>query len=152
MNIQYTQESMEDSIKKFVNSINSQKKFISMLKPAFGNCNIETKELTLKFHVDEWMLNPQNALHGGITTAIFDTTFGYLAHYFSENRFVTTITLTTNYLKPIWLNDDIEVTGRIVSLGKNIVNLIGEIKIPERNVVAGTATASFMILQNKYYK
>ena len=76
MNIQYTQENMEDNIKNFVNSINSQQKFISMLKPAFGNCNIETKELTLKFHVDEWMLNPQNALHGGITTAIFDTTFG----------------------------------------------------------------------------
>lgn len=147
----YNQEHMEESIKHFINSINNQKKFISYVNPQFKSCDFTNKELVLKFNIKEWELNPQNSLHGGITASVLDTTFGYLAHYFSENRYVTTISLTTNYLKPIWKNDTIEVHGKIASLGKNIVNLTGEINIPERNIIAATATASFMILQNKFY-
>ncbi len=147
----YNQEHMEESIKHFINSINNQKKFISYVNPQFKSCDFTNKELVLKFNIQEWELNPQNSLHGGITASVLDTTFGYLAHYFSENRYVTTISLTTNYLKPIWKNDTIEVHGKIASLGKNIVNLTGEINIPERNIIAATATASFMILQNKFY-
>ncbi len=147
----YNQEHMEESIKHFINSINNQKKFISYVNPQFKSCDFINKELVLKFNIQEWELNPQNSLHGGITASVLDTTFGYLAHYFSENRYVTTISLTTNYLKPIWKNDTIEVHGKIASLGKNIVNLTGEINIPERNIIAATATASFMILQNKFY-
>lgn len=147
----YNQEHMEESIKHFINSINNQKKFISYVNPQFKSCDFTNKELVLKFNIQEWELNPQNSLHGGITASVLDTTFGYLSHYFSENRYVTTISLTTNYLKPIWKNDTIEVHGKIASLGKNIVNLTGEINIPERNIIAATATASFMILQNKFY-
>lgn len=147
----YSQEHMEESIKHFIKSINSQKKFISYVNPQFKSCDFINKELVLKFNIQEWELNPQNSLHGGITASVIDTTFGYLTHYFSENRYVTTISLTTNYLKPIWKDDIIEVHGKIASLGKNIVNLIGEIIIPERNIIAATATASFMILQNKFY-
>lgn len=147
----YSQEHMEESIKHFIQSINNQKKFISYVNPQFKSCDFINKELVLKFNIQEWELNPQNSLHGGITASVLDTTFGYLTHYFSENRYVTTISLTTNYLKPIWKDDTIEVHGKIASLGKNIVNLIGEINIPERNVIAATATASFMILQNKFY-
>lgn len=147
----YNQKHMEESIKHFINSINNQKKFISYVNPQFKSCDFINKELVLKFNIQEWELNPQNSLHGGITASVLDTTFGYLAHYFSENRYVTTISLTTNYLKPIWKNDTIEVHGKIASLGKNIVNLTGEINIPERNIIAATATASFMILQNKFY-
>ena len=147
----YNQEHMEESIKHFINSIKNQKKFISYVNPQFKSCDFINKELVLKFNIQEWELNPQNSLHGGITASVLDTTFGYLAHYFSENRYVTTISLTTNYLKPIWKNDTIEVHGKIASLGKNIVNLTGEINIPERNIIAATATASFMILQNKFY-
>ena len=152
MNEIYSQEHMEESIKKFVDDINRQDtRFMSFMKAEFVRCSLEKKELTLKFKVLEWELNSQNSLHGGIISSMFDSTFGFLGHYFSDNRYIATISLTTNYLKPIWKDEEIEVRVKISSLGKKVINLMGEMVIPKRNeTIAGTSTASFMILDHKY--
>ena len=145
----YTQKNMENTIKNNINIINEKKQFVSLLKPEFVKCNLINKELTIKFIVEEWELNPQNSLHGGITATIFDTTFGFLCKYFSNNNPITTISLTTNYLKPIWNGDIIKANTKIVSLGKNIINLTGEIFTNENDIISATSSASFMILKNK---
>ena len=42
---------------------------VPTLAPKFINCNYEEKSLTIEFKVNEWDLNPEGILFGGLTVS-----------------------------------------------------------------------------------
>ena len=123
---------------------------LAMLKPRFVSCDFEEQSACFAFDVYDWELNPEGNLHGGIISTGFDVSCGLLCHYFAKQRMVSTVTLSTTYLKPVRPDDTVLYRVKIVSLGHTLVSLTGEAWVKDRNVLAATCTTTFMILKKTF--
>ena len=146
-----TQSHMEKAVAYFVEKTTSEggSGIISLMNPAFFHCNALEKTLTIRYYVEDWELNPQGSMHGGLIAAAFDNTFGLLTHYFAKGNFITTVELSTKYLKPIPKGCHILIKAKICSIGRTISSLSGEAYIEETDTLASTSSSTFMILRNK---
>lgn len=122
---------------------------IQMMQPKFIGCNYENKEISVMFHVEKWELNPNGVMHGGLICTAFDTTYGMLTHYLANDHFITTVDLSTRYLKPIHLGSDLLIKVKACSVGRTLVSLTGEAYIVGEDVLAATSSSTFMILTHK---
>lgn len=123
---------------------------IPRLKPQYVGCNYKEKSLTIAYDVEEWEMNPENAMHGGIIVTSIDTAFGVLCHYFAQQNMVTTVTISTTYLKQIMLHDRIFVTVKATSIGRNLISMTAEVHTKRDNLLAATANTTFMILRHEF--
>lgn len=122
---------------------------INLMKLEYVECNLEEKTLTTRLHVVDWELNPQGSMHGGLVSTVFDTTFGLLTHYYAEHNFITTVELSTRYLKAIPKDCHILVKAKACHIGRTLVSLTGEIFIEETGILASVCNATFMIVRGK---
>lgn len=126
-----------------------QSGIIEMMQPKFIDCNFETKEISVMFHVEKWALNPQGSMHGGLVSTAFDTTYGMLTHYLAKDCFITTVDLSTRYLKPIPLGSDLLIKAKACSVGRTLVSLTAEGYVAGKDILAATSSSTFMLLRNK---
>lgn len=149
----HNQENMEEKIKYSLekNSKIHSIGVIPLLKPQFIGCSYEHKTLTIAFDVEEWELNPEMTMHGGLITTAFDTVFGLLTHYFADKHFVTTVNIGVTFLKPILLHDKLIIIVKTTSKGRTLVSLTAEGYLERENLLAATATTTFMILNKEFH-
>lgn len=95
------------------------------LKAAFYE--LETKELAAIFTPREEHQGYPGRLHGGVAGAILDETIGRAILIHHENVWGVTVELTTKYLKPIPLDEEIRVVGRITKDSSRLFEGTGEI-------------------------
>lgn len=118
---------------------NSKLCFVCGLKNPFGlKANFyvsETKELIAIFRPEEVHQSYPGRMHGGIASAILDETIGraILNHYQSEVWGVT-IELNVKFRKPIPLNEELKVIGRITKDDNRIFEGTGEIILQDGSV------------------
>ena len=117
------------------------------LKPRLVACNFAERTAEFAFDVMDWQLNPEGGLHGGILVTGFDVSFGLLTHYFAKQHMVSTVQVSTNFLKPIGPKDTIHYKVKINSLGRRIVSLTGEAWLERDDILAATASTTFMKLE-----
>lgn len=128
---------------------NSKLCFVCGLKNKFGiHAHFyitEQKELVAIFTPKEEHQSYPGRLHGGIASAILDETIGraILNHYEIEIWGVT-IELNVKFKKPIPLNQELKVIGRITSENSRMFEGSGEIILPNGEIAA---TA-----EGKYFK
>ncbi|MEA5082790.1 MAG: PaaI family thioesterase [Lachnospiraceae bacterium] len=151
INLKREQAIMEKTIETAIAVTKSKGKsgIIEMMGPKFFGCSYENKELSTVFHVEKWELNPQGSMHGGLVSTAFDTTFGILSHYHADDCFITTVDLSTRYLKPIPLGSDLIVKVKACSVGRTLVSLTGEAYLAGKDIIVATASSTFMILRDK---
>jgi uncharacterized protein (TIGR00369 family) len=78
-----------------------------------------------------------NLLHGGITTAILDETIGRAILIKSQGEvWGVTLEFTTRYKKPIPLDGELRVIGRITKMGKRVFEGTGELLLPDGEIAA----------------
>ena len=84
----------------------------------------------------------------------FDVTFGLTCHYYAKQHQITTVNLTTTFLKPVFLGDVVEYRVRITHLGRTLVSMMaeGHVNRKGKDVLIGTATATFMKLDKLFDK
>lgn len=118
---------------------NSKLCFVCGLKNPFGlKASFyvsETKELIAVFKPREVHQSYPGRLHGGIASAILDETIGraILNHYENEVWGVT-IELNVKFKKPIPLNEELKVIGRITKNESRIFEGTGEIILPNGQI------------------
>lgn len=118
---------------------NSKLCFVCGLKNLFGlKASFyvsETKELIAVFKPREVHQSYPGRLHGGIASAILDETIGraILNHYENEVWGVT-IELNVKFKKPIPLNEELKVIGRITKNESRIFEGTGEIILPNGQI------------------
>jgi len=76
-------------------------RFNSMIHPEFYSCSAKDRSLTAAFPVQEWMLNPNDTLHGGISGAAVDIVMSVLTRFLLKKRYTVTVQLNTNFLKVV---------------------------------------------------
>lgn len=116
-----------------------------LFDPKLVHCSFEKKELTLSFKVKDWQLNPGGELHGGMIITGFNTAFSLLANYFKNPDLLNTVNQNTVFLKPVLPTDTIEYHVRISSIGNNLIGMLGKAHIQRDNILAGTASATFVV-------
>jgi len=145
------QKRMEEAIKYMVEKTVSENgiEIIKLMKLEFVECNAEEKTLTTKIRVVDWELNPQGTMHGGLVATVFDTTFGLLTHYYAGQNFITTVDLSTRYLKAIPSNCNLLIKVKACHVGRTLASLTGEAFIEESGVLASVCNSTFMIVRGK---
>ncbi len=113
----------------------------------------EEKYLTLAFPISNRHLNPYGAMMGGLICTALDMAYGILIFALSDNDYIPpTVTMTTNFLNPVFLDDTLLVKAKIESWGKRIINMTatGMSKNTGKTVV--TSTASFVGIESMKHK
>lgn len=122
------------------------------LEPHFVSCDFAKKEACIAFEALPWELNPGGSLHGGIIMTCFDVSFGLTCHYFAKQYQISTVNLTTTFLKPVLLGDLVHYHVRITNLGRTLISMVAEAKVTRngKEILVGTATSTFMKLKKTF--
>lgn len=119
---------------------------IPRMDPRFVACDFAKGTAEFAYDVQEWELNPEDIIHGGMTSTALDTSMGSLAHYYTHLSAPTVVTVTMNvsFLKPIALGDTFHVKCQLDSLGRTLATVKAEVRLEKGDVLACIATATFM--------
>jgi len=98
---------------------------------------LENKELVCVFNPSDGHQSYPGRMHGGITTALLDETIGraIMMHH-KEMLWGVTVEFTTKFKKPIPLNQELRVVGRITNDTSRFFEGTGEILLPDGEVAA----------------
>ncbi len=119
---------------------------IPRMDPRFISCNFEKGTLDMAYDAQEWELNPENILHGGMISTALDTSMGFLAHYYTHLSAPTVVTVTMNvtFLKPVLAEDTFHIKCQLDSLGRTLATVKAEVRLERGDILACIATATFM--------
>lgn len=112
------------------------------LKSAFYET--ENNEVVAIFRSLEEHQSYPGRLHGGIASAILDETIGRAIMITDPNMWGVTVELNLKYKKPVPLNEELKVVGRITRDSRRVFEGTGEILL-SNGEIAVTA-------QGKYFK
>ena len=118
---------------------------IGRVQPGFVACSAENQTLTLRYAIEDWMLNPKRMLHGGMTATMLDNTLSLAARFYCRTNALSTVSLAVNYLRPVSAGEHVTVFAQVDKLGHRILFLSGCVYTQDGKKAA-TATGSFMVL------
>ena len=105
------------------------------LKSAFYE--LDNKELLCIVKPTEVHQSYPGRLHGGITTALLDETIGRaIMMRYEEMLWGVTVEFTTKFKKPIPLNEELRIVGRITSDTSRFFEGTGEVMLSNGEVAA----------------
>lgn len=92
-------------------------------------------------------MNPRYQMQGGIIGSLFDLAMGFLGAYYVEDSYLTTLDLTTHFIKPVPFGDTLVMDLELLSQGKTILNLRGTARLERSGILAAAAEGTFMIVK-----
>ena len=117
---------------------NSKMCLVCGLKNNFGLkasfYELENDELLAVFRPSEEHQSYPGRLHGGIASAVLDETIGRAILMKDRNLWGVTIQFNTRYRKPVPLDEEIRVVGRIDKLANRYFEGSGEILLKDGSV------------------
>jgi len=128
---------------------NSKNCFVCGLKNDMGLkasfYELENGEIVATFIALEEHQSYPGRLHGGVAGAVLDEVIGRAIMITHEDIWGVTIELSLRYKKPVPLNEELKVVGRITSDSSRIFEGTGELLLPNGDV-AVTAHGKYMKL------
>jgi len=106
---------------------------------------LETQELLAVFTGKNHHQSYPGRLHGGLTGAMLDETIGRAIMLDKPDIFGVTVELNVKYKRPVPLDEEVKVIGRIVKSNRKLFEGTGEI-ILQDGTIAATATGKYMIM------
>jgi acyl-coenzyme A thioesterase PaaI-like protein len=133
---------------------NSKLCFVCGLKNKFGiHAHFyvtEKDELIALFTPSEEHQSYPGRLHGGIASAILDETIGRaILNRYDEEVWGVTIDLNVKFKKPVPLNEELKVIGRITSENSRMFEGTGEIVLKNGDVVVSASGKYLKVSLNK---
>ena len=122
---------MNDILEAY-NKTNEFGRFLSMDYTVVSSGEIEMSKVTKN------LLATSKAMHGGALAGMMDAVVGVAALSVSslKGNIVSTVEFKINYLKPIFLNDELTGIGTVVSEGNRIIICKGDIFNQNKELVA----------------
>lgn len=118
------------------------------IKYELESVDSQNSSLTLKFAVEDWMMNPGGVLHGGMMSTILDITMGITSLSLS-GFYCSTVNMSISFLEPVPVGGNLLVTARSTRTGNTFVQLVGEAYSPMIGRLAATSTGVFIISREK---
>lgn len=95
-------------------------------------------KLTYKLIINKNHLATPIAVHGGVISSLMDAVLGVsaLSLVCTDKKIVSTIEMKLNFLNPVFLNDELIGTSKVLSFGKRIIIVEGEIHNQNGKLIA----------------
>lgn len=119
------------------------------LKLIFQETETEPNELVCRWFAAPPYKGLGRIVHGGIQSGLFDEIMGWTTHYLTRQVGVTSA-LTVQFLKPLYIEQEIEVRCRIASREGSRVNLAAEIK-NSRGDICTTAVGTYVVMDREKF-
>ena len=119
------------------------------LNAALEDCDDATQTLTLRYPLQDWQVNGLGTLHGGMINTMMDLTMSMAVYCFSRQTIPPTVSMTTNYLRPVPMEDFVLIRARLTSLGKRNATAYCEAIVPATGKVACTAIGTYAVIAKK---
>ncbi len=119
------------------------------MKAEFCSCDDAKQEVVLRFPLEDWEVNGLGTLHGGIASAMMDLVMSIAVFAFSRQTIPPTISMTTNYLRPIPMEGYVLIKANLTSLGKRNATAYCEAIIPSTGKVACTSIGTYAVIPKK---
>lgn len=119
------------------------------LNAALEDCDDATQTLTLRYPLQDWQVNGLGTLHGGMINTMMDLTMSMAVYCFSRQTIPPTVSMTTNYLRPVPMEDSVLIRARLTSLGKRNATAYCEAIVPATGKVACTAIGTYAVIAKK---
>ena len=115
-----SQEEMEQVMRDYFAQLPLRQigSFNIMMAPELRECSYAEKSLTLAFHIQPWMVNPNGGLHGGIAGAAMDIVMGILAFCYCGGVMSPTVSMTMDYLRTITPSHTLITKAYCTKVGK----------------------------------
>jgi uncharacterized protein (TIGR00369 family) len=125
-----------DDLSRQASSVNG------LMIPALVDVNPAEQSATLRFSVLPWEANRVSGLHGGIMAAMLDHTCGltascYLGHW------APTMSLSVEYIRPANMGDCLLATATLMSMGRRLIRMRGELRQESSGKLVATCSATF---------
>ncbi len=114
--------------------------------PELVSCDVENREIVLRFPLQSWQENGLGTLHGGIACAMMDLAMCVGVYCFSRTGVPPTVSMTVNYLRPVPMKDCVLMKIRVTSLGHRNATAYCEAVIPESGKPACTALGTYAVV------
>lgn len=113
------------------------------------SCDDEKKEIIFRFPLASWQINGLGTLHGGIANTMMDLAMSIAVYCFSRQSIPPTVSMSTNYLRPIPIEEYVHIRTSVTSIGRRNATAYCEAVIPSSGKVACTAIGTYAIVAPK---
>ena len=114
------------------------------MEPRFVGCSAEDKAMSVSFTAQEWMLNPNGTLHGGMISTATDIVLSVLARYLSKKRVMVTAQLSMNFLRTIPQGESFTVHATAEHVGRRSAVIQAYVTVNDSDKHAAVASAVLM--------
>ena len=119
------------------------------LKLVFHETQTEPGEVISRWKASPMFAGLGRILHGGIQSGLFDEIMGWATHHFSRQSGVTTA-LHVQFVRPVYVEQEIEVRCRIESQEGSKIHLAAEIR-NESGKVCARANGTYLLMEQKKF-
>ena len=119
------------------------------MHPELVSCDDESKTIVLRYPLQQWEVNGLGTLHGGIINTMLDLTMSIVVYCFSRETIPPTVSMSTNYLRPVPMEEYVYISAKLTSLGKRNATSYSEAIVPATGKVACTAIGTYAIVPKK---
>ncbi len=119
------------------------------LKPELAECDEENQTLTLAFPIQDWQINGIGTLHGGMINTMMDLTMCMVIYAFAPAGVPPTVSMTTNYLRPVPMEERVLIRARVTSIGKRNATAYCEAIVPATGKIACTAVGTYAVVTKR---
>lgn len=120
------------------------------LKLSFYRTDTEPEELVCKWFPSHLYKSFGKILHGGIQSGLFDEIMGWTTLHLTRQMGVTS-SISVEFIKPLYVEQDIEVRCRIASSEGSRINLVSEIR-NSRDEICSRATGTYVLMDPERFK
>ncbi|MCQ2545699.1 MAG: PaaI family thioesterase [Clostridia bacterium] len=113
-----------------------------MIDPEFVDCDTEKKSVRVRYKKFKWEDNGRGEVHGGVISAMMDTTMGINAIALTEGS-VSTSDMTISFLKP-FRGKAFIIESEAVQVGERVIRLIAKAFDEDTGKCLAMSTGSFM--------
>ena len=90
------------------------------LTPEPVTCSYDEGWIEVKYHIDGWMGNLLDSVHGGAVAAMFDNAMGSMASCIANGHPCPTITLQVSFARPLTMGSNVHVRVNLTSGGRTL--------------------------------
>lgn len=119
------------------------------LKAELESCKEDELELTLRFPLQPWQVNGLGTLHGGMVSTMMDLAMSMAVYCYSRQSIPPTVSMSVNYLRPVPMEEYVEIKAKVTSLGKRNATAYCEALVPRSGKTAATAIGTYAIIPRK---
>lgn len=120
------------------------------LKLSFFETDTQPKELVCKWRPSNIFTGFGKILHGGIQSGLFDEIMGWTTLHLTAKVGVTS-SLNIEFLKPLYVEQEIEIRCRIGSQEGSRVNLTAEISNSDGKICS-KATGTYILMDSERFR